>query len=187
MWFDSPPPPTPTPTPVPHIRVHESGQHWFRWWSVVYSTPSHYLNQCWVIVNWILSNKLKWNFNQNTNLFIHESAFENIACEMVAILSRGRLVKAPRSRVYYNLSHGSMADVGSLQWRHNDYDGFSDHQPHGCLLNRLFRRRSKKTSKLASLAFVWGIHRDRWIPRTKAQLRGKCFHLMTSSWLMFKL
>ena len=33
----------------------------------------------------------------------------------------------------------------------------------------------------ASLAFVWGIHRDRWIPRTKGLLRGKCFHLMTSS------
>ena len=33
----------------------------------------------------------------------------------------------------------------------------------------------------ASLAFVWGIHRDRWIPRTNGQLRGKCFHLMTSS------
>ena len=23
---------------------------------------------------------------------------------------------------------------------------------------------------------------DRWIPHTKGQLRGKCFHLMTSSW-----
>ena len=34
----------------------------------------------------------------------------------------------------------------------------------------------------ASLAFVRGIHRDRWIPRTKGELRGKCFHLMTSSW-----
>ena len=36
----------------------------------------------------------------------------------------------------------------SLRWRHNDHDGVSNHQPHGCLLNRLFRRRSKKTSKL---------------------------------------
>ena len=36
----------------------------------------------------------------------------------------------------------------SLQWRHNDHDGVSNHQPHDCLLNRLFRRRSKKTSKL---------------------------------------
>ena len=40
----------------------------------------------------------------------------------------------------------------------------------------------RKHQSSASLAFVWGIHRDRWIPRTKCQLRGKCFHLMTSSW-----
>ena len=38
--------------------------------------------------------------------------------------------------------------VLSLRWRHNELDGVSDHQPHGCLLNRLFRRRSKTTSKL---------------------------------------
>ena len=36
----------------------------------------------------------------------------------------------------------------SLQWRHNGRDGVSNHQSHHCLLNRLFRRRSKKTSKL---------------------------------------
>ena len=36
----------------------------------------------------------------------------------------------------------------TLQWLHNDHDGVSNHQPHGCLLNHLFRRRSKKTSKL---------------------------------------
>ena len=40
----------------------------------------------------------------------------------------------------------------------------------------------RKHQSSASLAFVWGIHRDRWIPRIKGQLRGKCFHLMTSSW-----
>ena len=40
----------------------------------------------------------------------------------------------------------------------------------------------RKHQSSASLAFVWGIHRDRWIPRTKGQLRGKSFHLMTSSW-----
>ena len=36
----------------------------------------------------------------------------------------------------------------SLQWRHNGIDSFSNHQPHHCLLSRLFGRRSKKTSKL---------------------------------------
>ena len=35
-----------------------------------------------------------------------------------------------------------------LHWSHNDHDGVSNHQPHGCLLNCLFRHRSKKTSKL---------------------------------------
>ena len=35
-----------------------------------------------------------------------------------------------------------------LQWRHNGNDSVSNHQPHDCLLNHLFRRRSKKTSKL---------------------------------------
>ena len=33
----------------------------------------------------------------------------------------------------------------------------------------------RKHQSSASLAFVWGIHRDRWIPRTKGQLRGKGF------------
>ena len=36
----------------------------------------------------------------------------------------------------------------SLQWRHNGRDSVLNHRPHDCLLNRLFRRRSKKTSKL---------------------------------------
>ena len=36
----------------------------------------------------------------------------------------------------------------ALLWRHNGHDGVSNHQPHECLLNRLFRRKSKKTSKL---------------------------------------
>ena len=49
--------------------------------------PSHYLNQSWNIVNWNLRNKLEWNFQQNSYIFIQENAFENIVCEMVATLS----------------------------------------------------------------------------------------------------
>ena len=37
--------------------------------------------------------------------------------------------------------------INSLQWRHNGPDSVSNHQLHDCLLNRLFIRRSKKTSK----------------------------------------
>ena len=53
----------------------------------------------------------------------------------------------------------SKVHTSPLQWRHNGHDDVSNHQPHDCLLNRLFRRRSKKTSKLRVLAFARGIHR----------------------------
>ena len=47
----------------------------------------------------------------------------------------------------------------TLLWRHNEPDGLSNHQPHDCLLNRLFGHRSKKHQSSASLAFVREIHR----------------------------
>ena len=46
-----------------------------------------------------------------------------------------------------NLIHMLIADI-TLQWRHNGRDSVWNHQPHDCSLSRLFRRRSKKTSKL---------------------------------------
>ena len=52
------------------------------------SAPSHYLNQCWFIVNWTLRNRPQWNFNRNSNIFIEENAFENVVWKMAAILSR---------------------------------------------------------------------------------------------------
>ena len=47
-------------------------------------------------------------------------------------------------------THATQKDMVpfSLWWRHNGHEGVSKHQPHDCLLNCLFRRRSKKTSKL---------------------------------------
>ena len=46
-----------------------------------------------------------------------------------------------------------------LRWRHNGLDSVSNHQPHHCLLSRLFGRTSRKHQSSASLAFVRGIHR----------------------------
>ena len=39
---------------------------------------------------------------------------------------------------------------------HNGQDAVSNHQPHDCLLNRLFGRRSKKTSKLRVIGLCVG-------------------------------
>ena len=48
----------------------------------------------------------------------------------------------------YILNSNPRLHLCSLQWCHHVRDVISNHQPHDCLLNRLFRRRSKKTSKL---------------------------------------
>ena len=55
-------------------------------------SPSHYLNQCWNIVNWTPRNKLQWNVNRNSYIFIQENPFENIVWKLAAILSRPQCV-----------------------------------------------------------------------------------------------
>ena len=58
---------------------------------------SHYLNQCWNIVNWNPGNKLQWNLNRNWYIFIQENLFENDVWKMAAILSRPQYVNTLRS------------------------------------------------------------------------------------------
>ena len=53
----------------------------------ILTTSTHYLNQCWIIVNWVLRYKLQWQFHPNTNLFIEEYAFENGVCKMLNVLT----------------------------------------------------------------------------------------------------
>ena len=52
------------------------------------------------------------------------------------------------TKYQFHIDHMWKQPGCSLQWRHNGRGSVSNHQPHDCLLNRLFRRRSKKTPKL---------------------------------------
>ena len=96
---------------------------------------------------------IQWSTKQS-NFIITRSPFSKILTKPSSI---GRVWTVPSS--------------STLQWRHNDHGGVPNHQPHGCLFNRIFRRRSKKTSKLrvTGLFSLRGIRRDRWIPRKKGQ------------------
>ena len=77
----------------------------------------------------------------------------------------------------------------TLQWRHNERDSVLNHQSHDCLLNRLFRRRSKKTPKLRITGLCEGNSPVTGeFPTQRSSNAEKCFHLMTSScrvWEMF--
>ena len=48
--------------------------------------------------------------------------------------------------------------VCTLQWRHNERDGVSNHRRQECVLNHLFRAYQRKHQSSASLVFVRGIH-----------------------------
>ena len=71
-------------------------------------------------------------------MFIHENAFENVVCDMTAIWSRPQQRPPPLYLILPEIT---------LQWRYNERDGVSNHRHLDCLLSRLFRHRSKKTSK----------------------------------------
>ena len=73
----------------------------------------------------------------------------------------------------------------TLQWRHNGRDSVSNHQPHDCLLNRLFRRRSEKTSKLRVTGVVRGIQRGSVNSPHKWPVKRKMFpfdDVITKQW-----
>ena len=62
-----------------------------------------------------------------------------------------------------------------LLWRHNGHDGVSNDQPHDCLLSHLFRRWSKKISKLRVIGLCGGIHRWPVNSPHKWQVKQKMF------------
>ena len=93
------------------------------------------------------------------------------------------------SRQYYILQYTYRAgdlvekDLGglvwmSLQWRHNQHEGVSNHQSHDCL----FCANERKHLSFASLAFVRGIHRWPVNSPHKGPVTRKSFRLITSSW-----
>ena len=63
---------------------------------------------------------------------------------LIILKQLGTAINTP-AQMEHDVENSSMS---SLQYRDNGRNGVSNHQPHHCLLNRLFGRRSKKTSKL---------------------------------------
>ena len=80
--------------------------------------PSHYLNQCWNIVNFNLRCKFQWNVDQFLYIFIQENAFENVVCEIAAILSRPQCVNTSKVIVvddsYISISLNSSTEQMTL-------------------------------------------------------------------------
>ena len=52
---------------------------------------------------WTIRNKLQWNFNRNSYILIQENAFENVVCDMVAIMSRPQSINMVPRCTYFCL------------------------------------------------------------------------------------
>ena len=65
----------------------------------------------------------------------------------------------------WRITNDATQSKSALQWRHNGHDSVSNHLPRECLLNSLFRCRSKKTSKLRVTGLCAG-NSPETIPRT---------------------
>ena len=96
--------------------------HWFRWWLCADQATSHHLNQWMVsLLTLICIIRLQW-----------------VNWDLSSIQVKWMSIKSKTGPWFYF----------TLQLHHNGRSGVSNDQPHDCLLNRLFRRRSKKTSNL---------------------------------------
>ena len=52
---------------------------------VAYSVPSHYQNQCSLVENWTLGNRIQSNSNKYTTVSIQENKFGNVVCQITNI------------------------------------------------------------------------------------------------------
>ena len=68
---------------VMHIFVRKIKYHWFRYWFVTGSTPSHYLNKYQFIINWTLGR----NFNEIW-IKIRNFSFQKMRLKMSSAISR---------------------------------------------------------------------------------------------------
>ena len=91
------------------------------------------MNEC-LYPMWYVTKIIQWSIN----VWI----VSHVICDKNYPLVDKRMVWSNKFAFFQNYL------LNSLHWRHNDHSGVSNHQPRGCLLNRLFRRRSKETSKL---------------------------------------
>ena len=82
--------------------------------------------------------------------------------------------------IRYSAARSCEISPATLLWRHNGGES-----PASQLFTQPFiRSQIKENIKAPRHWPLCGeFTGDRWIPHTNGQLRGKCFHLMTSSWL----
>ena len=111
----------------------------------------HWSEICNFIMISLYSRFLHWHWNENKVIL---TKFMTLAAPGVVILTTSSaasdeyLIKMTSLGIQWTHREFRCIFCKTLQWRHNERDGVSNHQGLDYLLSLFFIRRSKKTSKL---------------------------------------
>ena len=99
-------------------------------------SQDHYLNQCWLLISKVLWHSLKSDFTASAKANVMYIQFEKYTSWITAASLRGQ----------------------SLQWRHNERGGASNHETSPLFAQLLVQAqiKTKQTSKLRVTCLCWG-------------------------------
>ena len=124
------------------------------WWLCCRDLGNHLPNG-WINDKSNLFGDIWWKKCYRGTMYIWASILttHNLRCgwyiDKVYIITEQLVYNAgPRRRHCEDSKWMAYSKTYTLQWRHDRRHTVSNNQPHRCLLSRLFRRKSKKTSKV---------------------------------------
>ena len=121
----------------------------FQWWNQELSKVNHDCNHKRIFrLGGVVKLFETHYLNINPKHYIAGKLIWYVTCDWWLI--KMAVIYASIGSICMNPNHRNTHIFLPLQWHHNGGDGVSNHQPHDCLLNRLFRRRSKKTSMVVT-------------------------------------
>ena len=124
--------------------------------------PSHYLNQCCLVVNGTIRNKINWNFDQYRIIFIQENKFENVVWKISAIL-------------FTSMCHHDI-------FLQNHFLGLLVNSPHKWpVMQKVFPHHDIIMMFLQNYSLRIMVD-----SLTEGQWCGKHFHVITSSWYSYR-
>ena len=150
-------------------------------WHVVYFAefwdcmpPSHYVNQYWLTIDEILWHSFLGNVYLNTQYINLQVEFEIYTFEITNIFRKGQWFNSIywsfclRDYLLSTCVRSELTNIDAWRTLHcSEHDVVPNHRHSDCLLNRLFRHRSKTTSMLRVTGLCEGeFTGDRRIPRT---------------------
>ena len=119
---------------------------------------------------------------------IKRSDLRHVHCRTWLVVIENAQKHISCSAFYHIGSSITISSANTLLRRHYERDGVLNHQPHAGLLNRLFRRRSKKTSKVRFIGFCEGNSRvtGKFTAQRAINAENACIwwrhHEVESSW-----